>query len=153
MKNLIPFVVSLFLLSSTRVATAKGKRDDVNFPMDLGWKMVYSAETKKLNLIEYLPKAGDLDHWKEIFTYQNGGKNYFDHCPEKMLNALKAQREKECPGATEWAVIEQNEKHEIATIIYGKYNRFFLHYDAKVHELTPGSRTKWVNLLKTATVR
>jgi len=26
-----------------------------------------------------------------------------------MLNALKAQREKECPGATEWAVIEQNE--------------------------------------------
>jgi len=42
MKNLIPFVVSLFLLSSTRVQPPKA-RDDVNFPMDPGWKMVYTA--------------------------------------------------------------------------------------------------------------
>jgi hypothetical protein len=169
MKNLLLIVTSLALVSAG-VATAKSKRDDLDFAMDLGWRAAYHAQTRGLNIIEYVPKGDDLDNWKELFTYQNGGKNHFDHSPEKMLNALKAQREKECPGATEWTVIETNEnsilyewqakpclswpeQHEIARIIYGKYNWFFLHYDSKVHELSPDTRAKWIKLLEAVTVR
>ena len=81
--------------------------------------------------------------------------------PEDTLGSLKAIREKECPGVTKWNVIEKNEnsilyewqarpcrgwtdQHEIAKIIYGKYNRFFVHYVAKVYQLPPDTRAKWI---------
>jgi len=109
MKHLITVVALLYLVGSVGVATAKGKKDDLDFVIDPGWKIAYRGETKNLYIIEYVPKGDDIENWKELFTYQNGGKNHFEHSPEKMLNALKAQREKECPGTTEWTVIEQNE--------------------------------------------
>jgi len=169
MKHLITVVSLLYLVGSVGVATAKGKKDDLDFVIDPGWKIAYRGETKNLYIIEYVPKGDDIENWKELFTYQNGGKNHFEHSPEKMLNALKAQREKECPGTTEWTVIEQTEnsilyewqakpclswpeQHEIARIIFGKYNWFLLHYVAKVHELAPDTRTKWIKLLQAATV-
>ncbi len=169
-KKLIPVVVLFYLVSAVGVAAAKGKGDNLNFEMDLGWRVAYHAETRKLNIIEYVPKGDDIENWKELFTFQNGGKSHFDHDPEKWLNALKAQREKECPGATDWTVVEQNEnsilyewqakpclswpdQHEIARIIYGRYNWFLLRYTAKVHELAPDTRTKWIKLLQGATVR
>lgn len=137
--------------------------------MDSGWRIAYHGQSMSLNIIEYVLKGDDFENWTELFTYQNGAKNHFDHSPEKMLSALKAKREKECPGATEWTVIEQNEnsilyewqdkpclswpeQRKIARIIYGKYNWFLLHYAAKVHELAPETRTKWIKLLETATV-
>jgi hypothetical protein len=52
---------------------------------------------------------------------------------------------KECLG--------QPEQHELARIIYGKHNVFFLHYAAKVHELTPDTRAEWIKRLSAAFIR
>lgn len=169
MKHSIPVVALLYLVSCVGVAIAKGKSDKLQFEMPEGWQIAHGAETKHLRIVEYVPKGDDIENWKELFTYQNGGKNHFDHSPEKMLNGIKALREKECPGVTEWTVIDKTEnsvlyewhakpcltwpeQHEIARIIYGKYNWFFLHYDAKVHELSPDMRAKWIKFLEAATL-
>ncbi|HHT9111624.1 MAG TPA: hypothetical protein ACFYDZ_10780, partial [Candidatus Brocadiaceae bacterium] len=73
----------------------------------------------------------------------------------------KAIREKDCPGATVWNVIEKDEnsilyewqskpclgwpdQYEIAKIIYGKYNRFQLRYTTKVYQLPPDKRDEWI---------
>jgi hypothetical protein len=168
MKNAIT-IAALCLVLFAFAATANAKTDQLSFEMDTGWKIAHSLETKKMKMIEYVPKGDDIENWNELFTYQNFGKNYFNHHPEKMLDAIKALREKECPGVTQWTVIAQDqnsilyewqagpclgnpEQHEIARIIYGKYNCFFLHYAAKVHELSPETRAKWLKLLQAATV-
>jgi hypothetical protein len=169
MKNLMLVVASLCLISSAGGATPKTKKEDLSFKLGAEWKMGYSASTTKYTILEFIRGGDDIDNWKELVTMQNFAKASDKSSPEEMLNVLKAKREKECPGATEWLVIEKNEssilfewqakpclgwpeQHEIARIIFGKYNVMFLHYTAKVHELAPGTRTEWIKILAKATV-
>ena len=46
--------------------------------------------------------------------------------------------------------LDQPEQSEIANIIYGKHNEFFLHYAAKVHELSPDTRAEWIKTFTAA---
>jgi hypothetical protein len=80
-------IALLYLVSSAGVATAGGKRDNLDFTMDSGWRIAYHGQSRSMNIIEYVPKGDDFENWTELFTYQNGAKNHFDHSPEKMLNA------------------------------------------------------------------
>lgn len=117
--------------------------------------------------MEFVRKGDDINNWKELVTFQNFGRKgaLSRHgampSPEDFLDSQKALREKECPGATEWNIIAQDEnsivyewqakpcagwpeQHEMAKIVYGWYNIFILHYAAKVHELAPDTRAKWI---------
>ena len=130
--------------------------------------MANQAEKHGYVILEYVRQGDDINNWKELFTYQNFGLRG-KHTPEGELNKLKALREKECPGTTEWNVIAQNEssilyewqgkrclgwpdQHEIARIIVGKHNLFMLRYTAKVQQLDPDTRTNWIKTFEAATV-
>lgn len=167
MKRLIP--LAAFVCFLLVVGAAAGENEVLNFELGLDWKAANNVERRGRVLIEYVRRGDDINNWKELFTYQNFGLRGKHQTPEEELNALKALREKECPGATEWNVLEQNEnsilyewqakpclgwpeQHEIARIIFAKHNLFFLRYTAKVQQLDPETRTQWINTFKAATV-
>lgn len=141
--------------------------EELDFTLGSDWKEASAHGGHRQLMIEFVRKGDDINNWKELFTYQNVAKG--KQTPEEFLNKLKAAREKVCPGATVWNVIEQNEssilyewrakpclgwpeQHEVARIILGKHNLFMLHYVAKVPELAPDTRTKWIKTLQDATV-
>ena len=106
MKWLMQVPVFFFVVSSVTVDAAEN--EVLHFEIDLDWKAANTVEKPGHVIIEYVHRGDDINNWKELFTYQNSalrGK----HTPEEELSTLKALREKECSGATEWNVIDQNE--------------------------------------------
>jgi hypothetical protein len=169
-KALLIFLSFLCLVVCVGVTASAGENESLNFQLSLDWKMANHAERFGYVITEYVHSGDDINHWKELFTYQNFGLGHKRApTPKDELEALKAVKEKECPGATEWNLIEQNEnsilyewqekpclgwpdQHEIARIIFGKHNLFILHYAAKVQQLDPDTRTNWIKTFEDATV-
>jgi hypothetical protein len=171
MKNApLMFLSFLCLMVCAGVTASAGENESLNFELSLDWKIANHAERSGYVITEYVRSGDDIHHWNELFTYQNFGLGHKRGLtPQDELDALKAVKEKECPGATEWNVIEQNEssilyewqekpclgwpdQHEIARIIFGKHNLFILHYAAKVQQLDPDTRKNWINTFEGATV-
>jgi hypothetical protein len=161
-------ILTFLLLLSVGVVMAKDK-EVFSYSLGAEWKPASSSDTKRSVILEFVREGDDINNWKELVTYQNFGRDGKES-PEDRLNKLKAIREKECPGATEWNVIDKNESHilyewhakpclgwpeqsEIATIVVGKHNLFTLHYAAKVHELAPDVRAKWIKTFSAAAIR
>lgn len=127
------------------------------------WKLGYSVEKPPFyTLAEFIRQGDDIDHWRELLTIQSfDAKSSGSASPEESLDAIKALREQRCPGATRWNVIETRpdsilyewqarscqgwpEQHEIAKILLGKYNRFWIHYVAKNYQLPSETRSAWI---------
>jgi hypothetical protein len=164
MKKFIPIIACICCALLIGATAVKSQNEGVEYELNSNWKLVHRSSALGELILEFIPDGDDIDNWKELFTYQNGGLGRGQHTPEEQLNSIKAIREKECPGATDWNVIERNEnsilyewyakpcmgwpeQHEIARIIHGKHNSFTLHYAAKVHELAPETRTQWIKML------
>ena len=167
MKNLMAVVAFLFLVLLVGRAAPEGNNEGVELRLEPEWKTVFTAETRKLTILEFVREGDDIDRWKELVTIENRGPH--KSSPEKIFNDLKALREKECPGATEWNVIEKKESSvlyewhanpclgwpeqvEIARIISGTHDLFVLHYAAKVHALTADARAQWIKTFSEATL-
>jgi hypothetical protein len=159
-------IVCLILCGGLPARAAQS--EELHFHIDLGWKKANEAEKRGYVIIEWVRQGDDINNWKELFTYQNFGL-HGKRNPEDFLNELKTLREKECPGVTEWNVIERDEnsilyewqakpcmswpdQHEVARIISGKHNLFLLRYTAKVKELAPDAQTHWIKTFQAATV-
>jgi hypothetical protein len=127
------------------------------------WKIGYQAELPDHTIIEMIREGDDINNWKELLTIQNFRPSWGGAFPEDTLNILKAIRERDCQGVTRWSTIGKDEQsivyewqarpcrgwpdqHEIARIIYGKYNRVLLRYTVKVYEMPPEERTKWIGI-------
>jgi hypothetical protein len=125
------------------------------------WKVVQNTQTRAYTIIEFVREGDTIDTWKELVTVQNFSKSRGYRSPSETLDELKATREKECPGVTQWNVIEktersilyewhaksclgQPEQHELARVLYGEHNVFFLHYAVKAHELKSDTRAEWI---------
>ena len=167
MKNFGKFAALLFLVSFAINATAK--EEHLLFSLGLEWNPVRSPDTPKSTVLELIRAGDDINNWKELVTVQNFAKSRNYRHPAETLDALKEVREKTCPGVTEWTVIDQSEdsilyewhakecqgepeQHEVARILYGKHNVFFLHYAAKVHELAPETREKWIKKFSSVSI-
>jgi hypothetical protein len=167
-RNAIPVVGLCCVILCGAIPARAAQSEELNFQIDLGWKKANQAERRGSVIVEWVREGDDINNWKELFTYQNFGL-HGKRTPEDFLNGLKTLREKECPGVTEWNVIEHDEnsilyewqakpcmswpdQHEVARIIFGKQNLFLLRYTAKVKELAPETRTQWINTFKAATV-
>jgi hypothetical protein len=167
----VSLAFSLLCIIVCAGATASaGENESVNVQLSLDWKIANHAEQHGYVIIEYVRQGDDIHHWNELFTYQNFGlRGKHAPTPKDELDALKALKEKECPGATEWNVISQDEssvlyewqekpclgwpdQHEIAKIIFGKHNLFILRYTAKVQQLDPDTRKNWIKTFEDATV-
>ena len=168
MKKLTPMVVLfLCLIACIDAPPASAQKENIEFRISTDWQLANHFETHDAALMEYVRKGDDIKNWKELVTFQNFARrgNLASRgpmpSPGDYLDALKALREKECPGATVWNTIEQDEnsivyewqvktclnqpeQHEMAKIVYGRYNIFILHYAAKVYELTPDTRSQWI---------
>ncbi len=171
MNNTMRVVAFLCLILSAAGATPKEKNEELNFQMEPGWKVGNSAKgPNHSSIIEYIREGDDINNWRELVTIQSFRKSRgAPSSPEETLKVLKAIREKECTGSTEWNVIDKNEnsilfesqakpclgwpeQHEIEKIVDGKNSRFILHYAAKVYQLPPDTRTKWIKKFAEATI-
>lgn len=143
-----------------RKAAAQGY--PLHFNFDIGWKIGhYAAVPNQYVITEYIREGDDINNWKELLTIQSFPPFWGGPSPEDALNKLKEIREKECPGVTTWNIINQDEnsilyewqatpclgwpdQHEIARIIYRKYDKYFLHYALKATQISDEQRSKWV---------
>lgn len=129
------------------------------------WYLANSQEIKgKYTIDEFVPKGETVENWTRLFTYQNFARYYYSQSsPEIMMNSLKTLMEKRCPGI-EWKIVQKSEtdvlyeyrivncpgnpdQHEIARIIFGKWNIWRLAYTEKVATLPEETRTKWIKYL------
>lgn len=168
MKPLLPVITFLFLLSAAGYAAHDPDNEALDFTLGPEWKVGNIASTRVYTIKEFIRDGDDINNWKELVTIQKFWETS-KPSPEHVLNDLKRLKEKECPGATEWTVIDKNEnsilyewqekpclgwpdQHEIARILVGKYSQHFLRYTAKVHELAPETRAEWIKTLSGARV-
>jgi hypothetical protein len=167
MNSLRLVVGFLFLILCVGDATPETKDEALDFKLGPEWLAAHHANANGYTILEFVRQGDDINSWKELVTIQKFVGS--SKSPEETLNHLKKLREKECPGATEWNVIEKNEnsilyewqvkpcrgwpeQHEIARIIRGKHDLYFLHYAAKVHEIAPETREQWIKTLSSATI-
>ncbi len=159
----------LILFAGTAVSAGKDHAEHLRFTTGPDWKLANSTEANHDVIMEFVRAGDQIDNWKELMTIQNFGRSGRMRSPEETLNDLKAKREKDCPGVTEWTVIDKNEdsilyewhakmclgqseQSEMAKIIYGKHNVFWLHYAAKVHEFSPDARAEWIKRFTSAAI-
>lgn len=159
------------LLSSACVTTP---REYISYKVpDANWHVGFDKKYPEIyGITEYVRKGETVENWTELITSQSFASPKSSDSrmsPEDKLEELKQIREKHCPGSTDWNIIDKNEKrilyegkigpclgwpnqHEIALLIYGKYNLFRIAYGAKVIELRPEIRAEWIETLLEATV-
>jgi hypothetical protein len=171
MKNatLVVCILSFFIVLPLGSATPKDTGEILEFALDEEWKVANSAGARNYTILEFVRQGDDINSWKELVTMQNFGRSRGYRSPSETIDELKALREKECPGVTQWNVIEktensilfewhakeclgQPEQCEVSRILYGKRNVFVLHYAAKVHELTPETRAEWIKRFAAASI-
>jgi hypothetical protein len=158
-------LAALVALAGPGLASIKHD-DDLLLKLPPGWVKGYFAENRReqSEIMQFIRPGDDIHNWKELLTELSYGKPRGTHKPEEMLDRIKAQREKECPGSTVWNVIESDEKSityewhfqscldqpeqgEIAKILVGKRTVYFLQYAKKGKELSADERDTWVNWL------
>lgn len=130
------------------------------------WKIGHVVDKPPLYaLAEFIREGDDIDNWRELFSIQNfSASSWRFASPEESLDAMKTSREQRCPGATQWNVIDKSsdsilyewmakscqgwaEQHEVARMMYGKHNRFFIRYVGKIYQLPSDTRSKWIKRL------
>ena len=166
------FLPLLILFAATASLAAKDKREHLKFSMgkENEWKIATSSGAPGgETTVEFVREGDDVQHWKELVTIQDLRKSASIKSPDITLEKLKALREKICPGATEWTIIDkqedsvlyewhqkacadQPEQSELARVLYGKQNVFFLHYAVKAHEFPPDARAEWIKRFNKAEI-
>ncbi|HVA71860.1 MAG TPA: hypothetical protein VNF02_02020 [Candidatus Limnocylindrales bacterium] len=170
MKNFLSAFLFLFLISWPRPAAAQYAGihgEHLYFSLPADWQVVHGSKSDDLELIR---KGDDINNWKELVTVQDLPSRRSDS-PQAFLEAIKARREKECPGVTRWNVIQQDEysmvyewqltkpcvgaarplgQHELARVVFGKYNIFRIRYATVGQGLITDVRAKWISRLSSA---
>ena len=170
-----PFHIFLCLIVfAASVAHArKDKGEHLKFGMgkENEWKLINSkgAGRGKDYIMEFVREGDDAENPKERVVMHDFGKSGRTRSPETRVEEIKAAREKECPGGTEWKVIDsqkdsilfewhtqpcpgQTERWEIARVLYGEHNVFLLRYTAKRQEPSPETRAEWARRFSNAAI-
>jgi hypothetical protein len=173
MNKLLSILILLAFMSLSRPALAQYAgihAEGIQFPTPPDWQIVHS----KLYDLELIRKGDDIHNWKELITYQDFRRtSKRPASPQAWLEAREALREKDCPGAAHWEVIQHDEfsilyeselvkpclkapapeqmveQHDLARVVYGKEDILFLQYASKDLNLAPDVRSKWIDLLST----
>lgn len=157
-------LLALSLILCAVAGVAKDK-DRLGFNPPSGWKLANSASVRDATILELVKEGDTIDDWRELITIQNIVKPKGIRSLEEFFSQLKAGREKDCPGVTNWHVIEQTEvgmtyewstsgpcmgqleQTEIARILWSKKDFWALHYARKVKELPKEDRDQWLRWL------
>ncbi len=157
-------LLALSLILFAVAGLAKDK-DRLGFSLPSGWKLANSASARDATTLELVKEGDSIDDWKELITIQTMVRPKSMHSLDEFYFKLKAGLEKDCPGVTNWHVIEQTEagmtyewsnsgpcmgqpeQTEIARILWSKKSLWALHYARKAKELPKDDRDQWLRWL------
>lgn len=140
-------------------------KQDPKFRYDGGWKLGHSESVRgKHSLDEFVPADESIDSWTRLFTQQNFARGKgMPAKPRDMMNGLKQSMERRCPGVV-WTVLREGpadllyefalvgcgghpDQHEIARILFGRWNIWRLAYSEKTAAIDEQTRAKWIKAL------
>jgi hypothetical protein len=139
------------------------------------WTVGYQGSDQNQRIVEFVRPGEKIDSWTELFTLQTLRKPANQERIDAMVARVHAGTAKLCPNSFVQNVIAQGfpteteeasiiyewqitkchpnaDQHEVAKIIYGKFNIFRLAYVAKTEKLAPEKREKWIKDLKDARI-
>lgn len=138
------------------------------------WNVGHQARNQNQIVIEFVRPGEKIDSWTELLTAQILRKPRAPETIDVLVPKMHQEISKRCPAMT-WNVINRQfasdteeagmlyewtikgcppdaDQHEIARVVYGKFNIFRLAYTAKTPALAPEKREKWIKDLSEAKV-
>ena len=138
------------------------------------WTIGHQQNDRNQIVTEFVRPDEKIDSWTELFTAQILRKPSSPEAIDVLVPKMHEKTSKQCPGMT-WNVIARQspseleeagmlyewtikncppeaDQHEVARVIYGKFNIFRLAYVAKTQALAPERRDKWIKDLSAARV-
>ena len=135
------------------------------------WTIGNSKADRNQRITEFVRHGEKIDNWTELLTMQALRKPVDPEPIAAMVARVHADDAKSCPNGFMQNVIAQGfptdteeasiiyewqftncpphaDQHEVAKIIYGKFNIFRLAYVAKTKKLAPEKREQWIKQLK-----
>ena len=139
-------------------------QENLNFKPPPDWDLANTQQTRDQLLLEFVRKGEKIDNWTELLTLQQFRRGRGSPPPRGFYESLRQTREKNCPGITEWTVLEEAEsvllyewkttaacekqppQSELARLIFGRNTGYRAAYATRA-PLTPEVRTKWLEWL------
>lgn len=140
-------------------------KEQPDFRYEGPWRHAHSHEEKGLYAIdEFVSKNETIDNWTKLVTVQNFAKKTASPAdPKSMMIGLRQSMEQRCPGVV-WNIIRERDddilyeyhliecaghpdQHEIARILYGRWNIWRIAYTQKGPPMGEQERLKWVEAL------
>ena len=162
------FFAILLLIPVSGAHAQKVQNDGLVRDLGPGWTSMYEISPDgRYNGIELVPNGSTLRNWTEIVRIADfiGASK---ESAEDLLRQHQTVGEKKCPGTMHWSVISRDEagvvfqwhydvcgklpeEDEVGRVILGKNSRYILEYAARVHELAPDTRARWIKIFSDAT--
>lgn len=131
------------------------------------WVVANVSETKTQRIIEFVPPGQKIEDWTELLTLQTIKMPRKPPAIDAIAAASYENLVTQCPGQVTWNVIAREilttpsresmlfewsvkdcppeaDQHEVARILYGKFNIFRIAYVAKTSSLASEKRDKWI---------
>ena len=151
---------------SSTISVASAEDLMLGFEVD-EWVLDNESATKTQRIVEFVPVGQKIEEWTELLTLQtfkmprkppaidalaaSSYENLVTQCPGKVTWDVIAREIPTTPGREsmlfEWSVKDcppEADQHEVARILYGKFNIFRVAYVAKTQSLAPEKRDKWI---------
>ena len=130
------------------------------------WKVGHQEKGQNQILVEFVRPGEKIESWTELLTLHVLRKPNPPEAIDVLVLRVHQETRKRCPGMTwnvinrlfagdteeggmlyEWAIKgcpPDADQHEIARVVYGKFNIFRLAYTAKTQAIAPAVREKWI---------
>jgi len=160
-------IAVLLLVACTAARAQKVQNEGLVRELGPGWTAMYEiSKDARYNLIELIPHGYNFNNWTEVVRISDF-TGASDRSAEDTLAEEQKAGERHCPGSMHWRVISKDEKgvmfqwhsdvcgrvpeeDAVGRLIVGRYSRYLLEYSARVHELTPETRAKWMKTFSDA---
>jgi len=138
------------------------------------WKIGNQSKNQNQIVVEFVRLDEKIDSWTELLTMQVIRKprspeplddlvvkmhqETLKRCQSKTWNVINRQfssATEEAGMLYEWAIKDcppDADQHEIARVVYGRFNIFRLAYVAKTSELAAEKREKWIKELSASKI-
>jgi len=139
------------------------------------WTVGNQISDQNQRIIEFVRPNENIDNWRELLTSQIIKKPANAKPIDLFVARIHDEDRKLCAGKFKQKIIARGQKtnteeasiiyeweikncapnadqHEVAKIIYGKFNIFRLAYVERTKALSPKKRQKWINSLKEAKI-
>src|SRR4051794_39448769 len=111
-------IVMLSLLGGC--AAAPREYDDLSVRFDDDdWKAGYADEDRNYRVTEFIRKQAHMDDWSEKVRIERFPRRPSAGPLSDIFAMTKAERERECPAATDWRLVEQS----AASLTYEAHSR------------------------------